>query len=248
MYFFVENQLMRDSITTNNVWYDETSDPRWCQSRIRSSLHPLGEVINGDSTGDARGSSLNLRWGKCGVWWVDQWVHWELLISLDACLVITLIRDIDMLIMLIFYLVCLSIKALILPWLFCSLHMYRLIVIYLSTWCVDSFACILSWSSLSMLSLSLFTLIVIFSLSLRVDMCGISALCLTACCMIALLLHDCPFLAWLHVGCLCGPQIYPLTSNPLVFDHFFHLGSHFCKCEALCVLVSLTGLEARSRF
>ena len=117
--------------------------------------------------------------------------HWELLISLDACLVIILIRDIDMLIMLIFYLVCLSIKALILPWLFCSLHMYRLIVVYLSTWCVDSFACILSWSFLSMLSLSLFALIVIFLLSLRVDMCDISALRLIAYCMIALLLHDC---------------------------------------------------------
>ncbi|KAL6327390.1 hypothetical protein AAG906_019703 [Vitis piasezkii] len=41
--------------------------------------------------------------------------------------------------------------------------------------------------------------------------------------------------------------IYPLTFNPLVFGHFFHLGSHFCKCEALCVLVSLTELEFRSR-
>ncbi|RVW27546.1 Gypsy retrotransposon integrase-like protein 1 [Vitis vinifera] len=46
---------------------------------------------------------------------------------------------------------------------------------------------------------------------------------------------------------LVKPQIYSLTSNPPVFGHFFHLGSHFCKCEALCVLVSLTELEFRSR-
>ena len=30
---------------------------------------------NGDSTGELfRGSSLNLGWSKCGIWWVDQWV------------------------------------------------------------------------------------------------------------------------------------------------------------------------------
>ena len=117
--------------------------------------------------------------------------HWELLISLDAYLVIVLIWDIDILIMLIDYLdwgfwcnvffvfhcythlghwhadcddwlSCLSyIVTLILPWLFCSPRMYRLIVVYHLTWCVDSLACISAWSSLSMLSLSLFILIVI---------------------------------------------------------------------------------------
>ena len=30
---------------------------------------------NGDSAGDTfRGSSLNLGWSKCGVWWVGQWI------------------------------------------------------------------------------------------------------------------------------------------------------------------------------
>ena len=60
------------------------------------------------------------------------------------------------------WLSCLSyIVTLILPWLFCSPRMYRLIVVYHLTWCVASLACILSWSSLSMLYLSLFILIVI---------------------------------------------------------------------------------------
>ena len=35
-------------VATNNVWSDETSNSRRCQSRIRSGLHPLGEVVDGD--------------------------------------------------------------------------------------------------------------------------------------------------------------------------------------------------------
>ena len=47
--------------------------------------------------------------------------------------------------------------------------------------------------------------------------------------------HDCPSFAWLHVACPCGPHFYPLTSKSLGFGHSFHLGSHYCKCEAFCV-------------
>ena len=111
--------------------------------------------------------------------------HWELLISLDACLVIVFIWETDMLID---YLACLSIMTLILPWSFCSSRMYRLIVVYHLTWCVDFLACIFSWSSLSMLSLSLFVLIVIFLFSSCVDMDDIFVLCLTVCCMTTLFL------------------------------------------------------------
>ena len=137
---------------------------------------------NGDSTKEStRGSSLNLRWVKWDVWWVDQWVpiswlhiasswyHWMhawLLYSFGTltcwlCWLIILIKDsdiatflcfiaifvwdIDMLIVLIDYLACLSIVTLILPWLFCSLHMHRLTVVYHLTWCVNSLGCISSW-------------------------------------------------------------------------------------------------------
>ena len=47
--------------------------------------------------------------------------------------------------------------------------------------------------------------------------------------------RDCLPSAWLHVACLCGPHIYPLTSNSLGFGHSFHPGSHYCKCETFCV-------------
>ena len=112
--------------------------------------------------GITRGLNLNLKWGKCGVWLVDHWVPTSLcafvcltvdytlrvldIIILDTCLVIVFVWGIDMLIMLIDHLTCLSIVTLVLPWLFCSPHMYRLIVVYLSTWCIDFLACILSWS------------------------------------------------------------------------------------------------------
>ena len=169
--------------------------------RAKCGVHKMATPL-----GIARGFNLNVSWGKCGIWLVDQWVPISLcafvclttdctlrvfyIIILDTCLVIVLIWDIDMLIMLIDYLAwgdvaiflcfiaisvwdidmlimlidyfaCLSIVTLILPWLFCSLHMYKLTVVYHLTWCVDSLACILSWSSLSMLSLSLFILIII---------------------------------------------------------------------------------------
>ena len=52
---------------------------------------------------------------------------------------------------------------------------------------------------------------------------------------------------WLHVACLCGSHIYPLTSNPLVLVIHFSFGSYICKCEALCVIVSLIELVVRSR-
>ena len=133
--------------------------------------------------------------------------HWELLISLDACLVIVFIWETDMLID---YLACLSIVTLILPWLFCSPRMYRLIVVYHLTWCVVFLDHILSWSFLSMLSLSLFVLIVIFLFSSCVDMDDIFVLCLTVCYMTVLILYDCMSLA-----CV-GPYIYHLTFDPLV--------------------------------
>ena len=57
-----------------------------------------------------------------------------------------------------------------------------------------------------------------------------------SCTLIDCMMHDCLPFAWLHVACLCGPHIYPLTSNSLGFGHPFHPGSHYCKCETFCVL------------
>ena len=66
---------------------------------------------------------------------------------------------------------------------------------------------------------------------LCVDMSDIS--CALSDCM----LHDLPFFsAWLHVACPFGSHFYPLTSKSLGLNHFLHFGSHFCKCEAFCVL------------
>ena len=56
-----------------------------------------------------------------------------------------------------------------------------------------------------------------------------------SCTLLDCMMHDCPPSAWLHVVCLCGPHIYPLTSNSLGFGHSFHPGSHYCKCETFCV-------------
>ena len=62
-----------------------------------------------------------------------------------------------------------------------------------------------------------------------VDMSDIS------CTLLDCMARDCLPSAWLHVACLCGPHIYPLTSNSLGFGHSFHPGSHYCKCETFCV-------------
>ena len=84
----------------------------------------------------------------------------------------------------------LSVLILILPWLFWSPHMHTLTTVYHLVGHVDSFACILSWSSLSMMFISLFVLIFIFSLILCVHG-DISEHRLIVCCMTAIFLCDC---------------------------------------------------------
>ena len=58
--------------------------------------------------------------------------------------------------------------------------------------------------------------------------------------MIALLLRDC--MSLVHMGRTSIPYLQPSS-----FYHFLHFGSHFYKCEALCVLVTVTELEIRSK-
>ena len=218
-----------------------------CQSSGNASLKIQGPQI-GDSIGDwtqnlwfHRRLSSNLSWGKYGVWLVDWWIHslcvflWLSVHSIlrfwcddFLCLTVIFIWDINVLMTLIVYLACLSIVTLILPWWFYSPHMYRLIVVYIPTGCVDSLACILSWSSLNMLSLSLFVLIVIFSFSLCVDMDDIFALCLTVCCMTALLLCFCMLLVCVgHITILLPPTLW-FRSFPLFRLLFLQVWDFMC--------------------
>ena len=125
-------------------------------------------------------------------------------------------------------LLCLAYLLWFFPWLIWSLHMHTLATIYHSTRHTDPLVCILFWSSLSMIFVSPFVLIIIFSLILCVY--DISYLCLIACrrtillCVIA-----CRLSMW-------DAHLSPYLS-PSSLDHFLHYGSHFCKCETLCVLV-----------
>ena len=122
----------------------------------------------------------------------------------------------------------LSTLTLILSWLFWSLHMHTLTTVYHSAWHVDSLTCILFWSSLSMMFVSLFILIVIAFLGGHDWYILYSAWLydawLPSLCMIA-----CRLSMWVAYLSPC----LPLSS----LGHFLHSGSRFCKCETLCVLV-----------
>ena len=154
-------------------------------------------------------------------------VHWGFL---DACLDVIFIWDFDMLdYWWLILLHCLAYWFWFWHDLFWSLHMHTLTIVYHSAWHVDSLTCILFWLSLSMMFVSLFVLIVIFSLILCVHV-DISEFCLIVCCMIAFLcVIVCCLSMWVaHLS----PYLRPSS-----LGHFLHSGSHFCKCEALCVLV-----------
>ena len=80
-----------------------------------------------------------------------------------------------------------------------------------------------------------------FLLSLCVNLDDIHVLCMIVYCMTSLIPCDC-------MSCLSVWAAYlPPYLQPFGFGHFLHFSSYICKCEALCVLVSLTELEARSR-
>ena len=99
--------------------------------------------------------------------------------------------------------------------------MYVHIVVYLVCLSVDSITCIFFLSSLSMLSLLIFILIVVFSFSLCVDMDDILAFCLTACCMTALLMCDCMLLV--YVVAHLSPYLQPSSFSHSLFFLFLHL-------------------------
>ena len=113
-------------------------------------------------------------------------------------------------------------------WLFYLLHIYRLTIAHRLTCHVVFFG--------------LYTILIVFEHDVRVAIhpdrhslcvCISDVFCLLLNCMS----HDYPSSAWLHVACLCGPHIYPPTSKSLGLGHSLHSGPHYCKCEALCVLI-----------
>ena len=117
-----------------------------------------------------RGSSLNIGWSKCGIWLVDQWVptslcacvclrlliaHWEVLVSLSF-MHAWLLNSFEALACRLYWLI---ISFFLTHWLFLlydhstHLGMYIILIAYLIHFdMIDSFGCILSWLSWSMLS------------------------------------------------------------------------------------------------
>ena len=155
-------------------------------------------ILVGDSN---IASFLMLHWYICMRYltcWLWDWLSW-LRIPMSCfllCFIDVFVWDIDMPIILITLIVLLSILTLISSWLFWSLHMHTLTTIHHSAWHVVSLTCILFWSSLSMMFVSLFVLIVVFSLILCVHD-DISELCLIVCCMTALLcVIECRLSMW----------------------------------------------------
>ena len=173
-----------------------------------------------------------LHWYICLIWHADCDDRFILVedseISISLCFITIFVWDIDMLIVLIVYLISLSIVIMIFA-------MIVLITLHVWIHCYTSFdvTCRLSRLCILLIVFEHDVCITIYldSHSLYVYMSDIS------CTLPDRMSHDCPPFAWLHVACLCGPHFYPPTSNSLGFGHSFHLGSHYCKCEAFCVLV-----------
>ena len=136
-------------------------------------------------------------------------------------------------------LILLSTLIPILLWLFWSLHMHTLTSVYHLARHVDSFICILSWSSLSMMFVSLFILIVVYSLILCVHD-DIFEFLLIACCMTALFLCDCMLLVRV------GRTPIPLSPT-LWFQSFSSFRFSLLQVWGLVCACTLTAIEVRSR-
>ena len=128
-------------------------------------------------------------------------------------------------------LVLLSTLTLISPWLFWSPHMHTLTTVYHLVGHADSFAC--------MMFISLFVLIVIFSLILCVH-ADIPELCLIACGMIALFLRDCMLPVCVGRSSIpLSPTLWSRSFSSFQFS-LWQVWSLVCAC-------TLTAIELRSR-
>ena len=129
-----------------------------------------------------------LRYLICWLWWLIclDWGFWDIYFLCASLLYLFRILTFWLYRLLILF--RLAWWFWFFPWLFWSPCMYGFIIIYHFTWHVDSFSCILSWSSLSMMFASLFILIIIACMHTWVIY---PVLCLTACCVTTLLLYEC---------------------------------------------------------
>ena len=165
-----------------------------------------------------------MRYLTCWLW---DWLSWLRILSF-LCFVAMFVEYIDMLIILIAYLVSLSIVILFFA-------MIVLIALHIWIYCYTSFdlTCRLS---------RLYILLFVFEQGICITFssdCHSLYVCVSdiSYTLPDCMSHDCTSSAWLHVVCLCGSRFYPPISNSLGFGHPFHLGSHYCKCEAFCVLI-----------
>ena len=170
--------------------------------RVRMHRTKCGVHKMATSLGITRGSSLNISWGKCGVWLVDQWVPTFLcacvcltidftlralgIIILDACLVLVFVWGIGMLIILIDIFAYPHIWTLLVVWSLCS------------PWHVHS-SCCLSRSSWYVWLLvvyyhdcywACYPGQILISISLCVDLDDIYLFCMVVWCMTTLILYD----------------------------------------------------------
>ena len=162
--------------------------------------------------------NLNLSWGKCGLWLVNQWIPFSLCVfvwlgidyTLRALICLSMmhiwlllfLRDVHMLIMLIDLLAMIILLTLT--------SMFTLLYILFVSICWFFFLCTILILFLACYPYCILILVILFLLSFCVNMTDILVHCMIACCMTTLLLCDA------CVVCLCGTHIYPLTSNSLV--------------------------------
>ena len=147
--------------------------------------------------------------------------HWEFWYDYFICLIDISIWDIDMLMILIDSLACLSKLIWFLPWLSCSLwHVCPNYCISCLSWCwLSCLYIIMEHATLGTYS----SWVSYFLISWSVDLDYIYLLCMIAWCTTALFLYDA------CIACLCESHTYPLISNFLVsidlisLDLIFHM-------------------------
>ena len=182
------------------------------------------------SIGDSNITSFfMLHWYICMRYltcWLWDWLSWLRILFFLCASFPCLLSNTDMLIILIDHLALLSIVILFFA-------MIVLIALHIWIYCYTSFdlTCRLS---------GLYILLIVFEHDICITFssdCHSLYVCMSdiSCTLPGCMSHDNSSFVWLHVVCLYGLHIYPPASNSLGFGHFFHPGSHYCKCETLCV-------------
>ena len=209
--------------------------------------------------GITRGSNLNLGWDKYGFWFVDQWVPTFLcafvclivdytlkalnIIFLDACLVIVFVWGIEMFILSIDHFAYPHILTLFAIWLLYSPWLvYSQCCLSFSSWYLDFFCYVLSWSPLSIPFVIFIysSWFLYFLLSLCVDLDDIHVLCKTIYCMTFLILCDCMSCLSMWDTHLSLYLQLPSLSRPcFLWSHIWY--------ETFCFVCSSTELVIRSR-